>query len=79
MSLSWILINHCRAQKAEIPEKTGIPMKYWGSYIKCLFWPNPAVRLSIAGCRAGKVADCYDRLLPTYCVEKLLGNAVPMR
>ena len=29
------------------------------------FWPNLADRLSIAGCRAGKVADYHDRLLPT--------------
>jgi hypothetical protein len=38
------------------------------------FWPNPAARPDIAGCQAGKATDCRDRLLSTYCVEKLVGK-----
>jgi hypothetical protein len=29
------------------------------------FWPNSAVRVSLSGCRAGKVIDFVDRQLTT--------------
>lgn len=32
---------------------------------KVRFWPNSAVRVSLANCRAGKVIDCVDRQLST--------------
>jgi hypothetical protein len=31
------------------------------------FWPNPAVRISIAEGNVEKVADCHDRLDATHC------------
>jgi hypothetical protein len=33
--------------------------------INVWFWPNSAVRVSLAGCRTGKVSDCLDRQLST--------------
>jgi hypothetical protein len=30
-------------------------------------WPNSAVRLSIAGCKDGKVALCHGRPVSTHC------------
>lgn len=40
-------------------------MKYAQHRYDGSFWPNPAVRLSIAGCQAGKLTDCHDRQQPT--------------